>query len=395
MKILRLSIISLSFFTLFACKEEKHGPLFSGDKPNAISQYTVENLPGAAAITFKIDDRSTAYVKALYTLEHGRTREAKASKFENILMVDGFAESREYPVTVYAVGYDEEESEPLHITVHPSTPPYQSVLSEMKVVEDWGGGKIMAPNPMGAQLMISVVKKNKNTGQWEDVEVYFSESKNLNFNFRGQAPVETEFGVFTRDKWQNYSDTVSFVIEPWEEIKLPIDPNVPAHFSISLPGDAAQTSNTYGKRTMFDGRRASYADGFYSANDGTPYPKFVTLDLLRPYQLSRFKYWMNGPTVYYQTANMKHIRIWGNNEPNVDPSTWILLGEWDDWKPSGRPVGAALTDEDLEKALAGNDFDFPLGIPAVRYIRIEAVTSWEPRTRLQIPELEIYGRPVD
>lgn len=188
-------------------------------------------------------------------------------------------------------------------------------------------------------------------------------------------------------------DTVSFFFEPWEEILLPIDPNNPNHFSINnLWGEASQTSNAYGKRTMFDGRRA---DGFYSANDGTPFPKWVTLDLLGTYQLSRFKYWQNGPNLYYQTANMKHIRIWGNSVASNDPSTWTLLGEWDNWRPSGGAVGEPLTDEDRERALAGNDFDFPLDIPGVRYIRIEAVTSWEPRTRVQIPELEFYGRSTE
>lgn len=396
MKVLRLTIILFSFFALFGCEEEKHGPLFEGEAPNAISQYTIENLSGESVIHFKLDDPRTAYVKAVYTIESGAVREARASKYDNKLVVDGFAQSKEYSITLFAVGRDEQMSEPIHITVHPETPPYQVVLQNVEVLEDWGGGRITGANPMGAQLLIGVLKKNPTTSEWEDVEVFFTESQDLVFNFRGQQPVQTEFGIYTRDRWLNFSDTASFFIEPWEEILLPIDPNTPSHFSINhLWGEAAQTSNTYGKRTMFDGRRTSYADGFYSANDGSPFPKWVTIDLLEPYQLSRFKYWMNGPNLYYQTANMKHIRIWGNNTVSTDPSTWILLGEWDDWRPSGRPVGVELTEEDRERALAGNDFDFPLDIPAVRYIRIEAVNSWEPRTRLQIPELEFYGRPTE
>lgn len=406
MKILQLSIILFSFCAVLACEEEKHEPLFAGEVPNAIQQYSIENLPGAAAITFNLDDPRTAYVKAVYTVERGLRRESRASRFDNVLLVDGFAQSREYSIALYAVGNNEQESEPVYITVHPGTPPYQQVLGDIEVNPDWGGGKILGSNPTGATLMIGVVKKDPLTGEWLEVvdrvgnqnvrQVFFSESRNISFNFRGQEPVETEFGIYTRDRWQNFSDTVSFTFEPWEEIKLPISHQNPAHFSINLAGDVGPTSSTYPKSRIFDGVRATWADGFYSAVSPV-WPKTITIDLLVPYQLSRLKYWQNS-NLYYQTGNMKHFRIWGNNTPSEDFSTWTLLGEWDDWRPSGLPPttgNPGLTEEDLEAGRNGNDFDFPLDIPGVRYIRIETVTTWEPRTQVQIPELEFWGRPTD
>lgn len=406
MKILKLSVILFSLVTLLGCEEEKHGPLFAGEVPDPVSQYTIENLPGAAAIRYKLNDPRTTYIKAVYTIEHGLTREIRATKFDHTLIVDGFAQSREYSIALYAVGKDEQESEPIHVTVHPQTPPYQQAVADIDVNADWGGGKILGSNPTRAALMIGVVKKDPATGQWEDViervnnrdmaSLFFTENQEINFNFRGQDPVETEFGIYVRDRWQNFSDTVSFVFEPWEEIQLPIDHQNPAHFSIHLDGDAQPTSSTYPKRRMFDGLNFSWADGFYSAVSNV-WPQYVTLDLLRPYQLSRLKYWQNR-NLRYQTANMKHFRIWGNNEPNNDFSTWVLLGEWDDWRPSGLPPttgNPGLTDEDIEAADNGNDFDFPLDMPGVRYIRIEVVSTWEPRTQIQIPELAFWGRPTD
>ncbi|GGH08985.1 DUF5126 domain-containing protein [Sphingobacterium alkalisoli] len=393
MKILELSIGFFSLFMLLACSEEKHEPLFLGETPNAVSQYSVENLPGAAAVTFKLDDPRTAYVKAVYTVEHGVTREAKASKYDNKLMVDGFAQSREYSVALYAIGKDEQESEPVYITVHPGTPPYQTVLAELNVAADWGGGRVTGENPTSAQLMIGVVKKDPTSGEWVDVEVFFTESPSFNFNFRNQTPVETEFGVYTRDPWQNFSDTVSSVFEPWEEIKLPLTHQ---NFNqIVLAGDAIGQAS-YGLRRLFDGIRFSWADGYYSLNDGTPFPKVITIDLLQTYQLSRFKYWQNG-NLYYQSANAKHIRIWGNTTLDPDFDKWHLLGEWDDWRPSKRPPttgNPGLTEEDLAAAQAGNDFDFQLEIPGVRYIRIETLSTWEPRTQVYYPELEFWGRPI-
>ena len=39
----------------FACKEEANSPLVVGDKPDPITEYTVESLPGGAKIVYKIN----------------------------------------------------------------------------------------------------------------------------------------------------------------------------------------------------------------------------------------------------------------------------------------------------------------------------------------------------
>ncbi|SEM65142.1 protein of unknown function [bacterium A37T11] len=394
MKIIKLSIFLFCLDMLIGCKEEKHSPHFTDEAPSILAQYSVENLPGAAAISYKLaDDSHTAYVKAVYTLKEGLTREAKASKYDNKLMVDGFSESKEYTVALYTVGEDEQMSDPVYISVHPDTPPYQKVAAELDVKPDWGGGKIKGANATSAKLMIGVLKKDPTTGEWVDVEVFFTENQSFNFNFRGLDPVETQFGVYTRDQWQNFSDTVTATFEPWEEIRLPLTQN---NFNpIILPGDALGQA-AYGLKRIFDGANFSWSDGYYSLNDGTPFPKVITIDLLETYQLSRFKYFQNG-NLYYQSANAKHIRIWGNATLNLDYTTWTLLGEWDNWRPSGRPAStgnAGLTDEDKIAAQAGNDFDFNLEIPGVRYIRIEALNTWEPRTQVYYPELQFWGRKI-
>lgn len=394
MKTLRLSGYFFSLLLLFACAEEKHEPLFPGEVPNAVTEFSVENQPGAAAISFKLSDPRTAYVKAVYTLENGEKRETKSSKYDNKLIVNGFAESREYAIDLYAVGNDEQESASIRVMVHPGTPPYQSVLSNMDVSPDWGGGKLKGANEASAKLMIGVLMKNPATGEWEEVDVFFTESQSFDFNFRGLLPVETEFGIYTRDQWRNFSDTLLVSFEPWEEIKLPLSHNTLAHFLV-LPGDAIGQPS-YGLRKLFDGLKGPWTNGYYSVNDGTPFPKTITIDLLDTYQLSRFKYWQNS-NLLYQSANAKHIRIWGQTELNEDFDTWILLGEWDDWRPSGRPPStgnAGITEDDQQAADIGNDFDFPIETEPVRFIRIEAVSTFEPRTQVYYSELEFWGRQV-
>lgn len=394
MKIVRISVFFFALALFLSCEEEKHQPLFSGEVPDAVTDFTVENLPGAAKISFKLNDPRTAYVKAVYTLKGGVTRETKSSKYDNHLMVNGFSESAEYSVAIYAVGHDEQESTPTHVTIHPTTPPYIAVLENLTLTADWGGGKLKGENETSAKLMVGVLRRNPATGEWEEVEIFFMEGQSFDFNFRNQEPVETEFGIYTRDQWQNFSDTAVFVIEPWEEIKLPLSHNNLAHF-IVMPGDAIGQAS-YGLRKLFDGIKGPWTTGYYSLNDGTPFPKTITIDLLNVYQLSRFKYFQNS-NLYYQSANAKHIRIWGQTELNEDYSTWYLLGEWDDWRPSGRPPtqgNAGLTPEDIEAADNGNDFDFPIDTPPARYIRIEAVSTFEPRTQVYYSELEFWGRAI-
>ena len=391
MKIEKYLMYALLLFS-FACKEEKKGPLFSGEVPDPVKNYTVENLPGASEITFELTDTRALYVKAVYTLKEGLTREAKSSKYDNRLVVDGFAESKEYTVTLYAVGEDEQESEPVQITVHPETPPFRTVLADMLVQPDYGGGNLSGSNDSKAKLMIGILRKDPETGEWIEVDSYFIESQSFNYSYRGLPPVETEFGIFTRDQWQNFSDTLVTSFVPWEESIIDLASNFR---KIELPGDAKEDP-AYTIRDMFDGVRTTWATGYYSLDDGTPFPKTITLDLGGVYQLSRFKYWQNN-NLFYQSANAKHIRVWGSMDPNPDGSyddSWYLLNEFDNWKPSGLPPGEE-SEEDLAQAQAGNEFVFPREVQAARYIRVEAVTTWQPRSRVYYPELEFWGRSVE
>lgn len=390
MKFLNFPIYLIALFFLLACHEEKHEPLFSGETPNAISQYTIENQPGAAVIHFELDDPRTKYVKAVYTVREGLSREIRVSKFDNKLRVDGFGASQEYSIALYALGKDEQASEPTYVTVHPDQPPFQTVANELVANADWGGGKVSGPNPTSSKLMIGVLRKDEN-GEWQDVDVFFTENQSFNFNFRGFDPVETMFGIYTRDQWQNYSDTVEFAFTPWEEIRIPLTNQ---NFNnISMPGDAVHRNN-YTISRLFDGLTDSWTNGFYTEDEPT-WPKTITFDLGNTYQLSRFKLFQNS-NVYYRSANIKHLRIYGNTSLDENYENWTLLGEWDNWRPSQRPpTEIELTEDDQIAALAGNDFDFPLEIPGVRYLRFEVVTTWEPRISWYATELQFWGRPTN
>src|SRR5690625_3749755 len=132
-------IISL---LVFSCKSEKPEPLFSGGKPAPIKDYSVTYLPGAVKITYTIPDKKTLSVKAVCEIKDGVAREARSSKYDNELILDGFPASKDYDVKLYAIGKGEDVSEPLVVSVHPLTPPYLKAMESLDLEPDYGGGRI-------------------------------------------------------------------------------------------------------------------------------------------------------------------------------------------------------------------------------------------------------------
>lgn len=380
-------VAAFLMLSLLACEKETHKPLFKGGEPAAVDGYSVENLAGAALITCKVSDEKTLYVKAVYTLKNGTKRVAKASKFDNTLLLDGFDESKEYTVKVYAVSVDEKESAPVDVTIHPLTPPYKEVRNNLELNATYGGGFITGTNATKANLMVGVLTKNA-AGEWEDVISYFSSSEEINFNFRGYEPKEREFGIYVRDQWQNYSDTLFKMITPWEEVKV----NMSNFQPTVLPGDAPGQPS-YPLSKMFDGLTGAWTNGFYSEEVGVP--QHITIDLQKTFQLSRFKLWQNS-NLYYQSANPKHIKVWGSMNPNPNgefDDSWYLLGEFNNWKPSGLPPGQ-MSDEDVARAEEGNEFVFDQATQPARFIRIQTLETYEPRTRVYYVELAFWGRKI-
>jgi len=60
-------------------------------------------------------------------------------------------------------------------------------------------------------------------------------------------------------------------------------------------------------------------------------------------------------------------------------------------KPSGLPVGQN-SDEDLALMYKGEEFNFPSGAPAVRYLRFKINETWNKTTFFHIGELTFWGQ---
>lgn len=70
---------------------------------------------------------------------------------------------------------------------------------------------------------------------------------------------------------------------------------------------------------------------------------------------------------------------------------WILLSECECKKPSGLPPGQN-TQEDIDYATNGEEFEFDPNLPAVRYIRFKGLESFDNSTRIHIEEVTFFGQ---
>ena len=98
-------------------------------------------------------------------------------------------------------------------------------------------------------------------------------------------------------------------------------------------------------------------------------------------------------TIAYADRNIRKFEIWGSMSPNPNGAfdqSWTLLLKDEIKKPSGLPSGQN-TDEDLQEFFDGHEFEFPLDMPDVRYIRMKVTETWAKVNCFYLVEVAFYG----
>ncbi|HKJ42412.1 MAG TPA: DUF5000 domain-containing lipoprotein [Sunxiuqinia sp.] len=393
-------IFLITSLAMNSCKEDiGTTPLeHSTTKPGVVSNVSVENLKGKAVITYSLpEDKDLLYVKAIYTLPTtGKQVEVKSSFYNNNLMVDGFLDSQDYQVTLYAVNRSEIESDPVEVTVHPKESPIWDVRRSLTVSANFGGFNISAQNPTQSDVVIVLLAKDSISGDWviSDNSVYTSASKILS-QIRGLDTLRYNYALTVRDRWQNYTDTLYATVKPLYETIIPKS----GYKGIHLPGDAQWNTKTT-MDGMWDDNTFDWPHVYQTRADYTPTePHVITVDIGEIAKISRVKIWdypeyySQGRT-YYTIGCMKHFEIWGSDNPPSDGSfdNWVLMGTFTETKPSGLPYNEQ-NDEDYNAAYAGFDWSVDIDAPRVRYLRIKCLQNWGGSTYLAIAELQVYGDP--
>jgi len=380
------------------CKKDNRSPYGKdGAAPDAIINPKVTNLAGAALISYTLpDNENLLYVKAMYELK-GIKKEVKASMFQKKLLVEGFGDTEERVVTLYAVSRSEVASPPVEVTIKPLTPPVVGVFRSLKTDSTFGGINVKYVNEDSANIVFEVLVIDS-AGDWAHVDFNYTSMKQGSFNIRGFPPVERTWGIYARDRWDNHSDTLKVKITPiyeealdktkFNDVRTTFASYIPQHDPLPNSGipmaNAVDYSNSYPLKNLYDGNITT----LFHTKEKYDLPLWIPIDLDKSgaskFVLSRFEIWQRTGAYIFNHGNPHHWQIWGTNNPkiinsdpnNTDPNNgWVKLGEWVMTKPSGWDVGQN-SNEDIQVATDGQEFEFPNGIPPVRYIGWKNIDSW-------------------
>jgi hypothetical protein len=208
--------------------------------------------------------------------------------------------------------------------------------------------------------------------------------------------VPYDFAVYLRDRWSNYSDTVTSSVTPWFEEFIPKT----GWTEITLPDSPTPdmfVSNYYLAR-IWDGQYGPYS---LHTLENTPLPQIFTWDLTKTVSLSRFKLWpRTGATDAaddrWKRGHPREFEFYGSTQypEGNETDVWLPLGRFECVKPS---PGTQITQEDIAFADEGIDFDFEV-FPEVRYIRLKVLTTFFDAplfSTVDISEISFWGKVLD
>ncbi|SDC62945.1 DUF5000 domain-containing lipoprotein [Niabella drilacis] len=390
------SIALTASVLLWACQKSglnDHHPVESdGVPPGIVSNVKVVNGPGAAIITYNLPaDKDLQYVMAEYAVNDKVNRVTKASSYTDTIQVDGFNDAGDYTIKLYAVDKGENRSEPVSVTVHPTTPPFRTIAASLNLFNDFAGVNAQFNNPTQDKVALVILARDHNN-EWVPAETFYTAATNGSFSVRGYDTIPVVFGAYIRDRWNNYSDTIFKTIHPLYETKL----DKTKFRQYRLPSDQPAAWG-WEMHYMWDNYLGE--PGFHTEQGAQPQPHRFTFDMGVVAKLSRFKILQRTGSWLYAHGNPRYWTMWGSAAaPNSDGSWngWTKLMDCESIKPSGQGAGV-VTSEDVAHALGsdglGEEFTIPSSAPAVRYIRMEIKKNWSGTDFFHALEITFWGNP--
>jgi hypothetical protein len=385
------ALIGVLFF-IKGCKEDTKEPLFNDSiSPGPVTDVEITSLPGGAEISYSLPtDGDLAYVKAEYTLSDGQEVNTKSSNYLNNLTIQGFGDTKEKQVTLYAVDRSENVSPPVTVKITPETPNVHQVQSSMEMIPNFGGVLYRWKNENNAPLSFMLLAEDS-LGVLVEKDLHYSGVTEGEFALRGFDPKETEFGIVIRDRWDNFSDSTKAIITPlFEEV---IDKSKFTQVWLANENEWNGWDGEFD--LMFDDNIHTF--GHTKPGDG--WPHYLTIDMGVEARLSRVVvHQRQDASFVYRHGNPRFMDIWGcKEEPAQD-------GSWDNWYPlrvaefgngcvARRPSdeGGSAAEDQVHLA-NGDDYSFALDDPEVRYIRFVIHETWGNTGFVCPSEITFYGQ---
>ncbi|MFD2553576.1 DUF5126 domain-containing protein [Sphingobacterium tabacisoli] len=434
-------IMLTSSLMLLSCMDSYMGLeklSISSEKPGKLTVDKVEPRSGGLEIYFTLPkgNPNNVQVIATYKSKLGNTVEFKASRYSNVILVEGLTGTDEVAVELVSMDESGNRSDVVVVKEKPLLSPVEIARQSLLAIPAFGGVKLTWENNEAQAFAIHVLTEEEiQKGVVKLMEdpskrVYSSSSKNTAVYLRQYGDFEQKFGFVLTDKWGNRTDTLVQLITPYKEeiidyklVKAVSNFNPTygtAGLDYALKGvdpvtgiqnDGTAHSATFQPQTMFNGITAAneyLAYKFFVQQAGSTAKSYVqdlyaTFDLNQDLRLSRVQVYPRPNASYlYTRSSVKRFKIWGTNDANTSrwsrfPDGWTLVGEYVGKMPV---FPSAITDEERDYFYNKQEFSIvddninPEAKPAssFRYMRLqmmEAYTATE--TFYTINEFKLFG----
>ncbi|PZP49675.1 MAG: hypothetical protein DI598_07280 [Pseudopedobacter saltans] len=399
----------LATIVLHSCKkQEGFNDVISSDKtkPGVVTNVTVTNGPGRSVISYSLpNSENLLYVRASYKIDSTKTRQSQTSYYTDTIVVDGFAESKDYTVTLTTITRANIESDPVTITVHPDTPPYMLAFKSLTLDATFGGAYLTVKNTTKQLVGTVLLKYDSATKKMLSLDQYNSADSVVRRSVRGYAPVPYIFGACIVDRFGNSSDTIIKVLTPIPEVQLDR-----TKFSAFSPAYATDATIGWAVSGLWNGNTTSDGGGnawraLGTVTQPSQFPLYCTFSLGVTAKLSRFKVWQRGNPFSYANENSSSWSLWGSSKTNPADAQlpkgvplgtvvgdWINLGNFvPPPKPSGLPLNSYNAADDALVA-AGFEYDFSPDNPPVRCIRYSSESSFSGDVLCIVREIAFWGQ---
>ena len=379
------------------CKKQGLNGLIehNGTPPGKVTNIHVTNKNGAAVISYTAPaDKDLLYIRATYRLASGQVRTVKSSYYSNQVKVDGFNDTLEHEIKLYAVNRSEVASDPVSVKVQPLVSPIQIAYKNLSVAATAGGIRIKSLNPFRSDLVIVPLIDSLGNGKWESLNNVYTSDSLIATSIRGLSPVKKKFAFYIRDRWLNKTDTLFASLTPKKEILLD-----KGKFSVfQCDNDAKYSYNTH-LDLMWNNNPDPNQWPCVNTDISSGVPAVITWSIGdQPVKLTRFNLLTrqqnnaDGSPTYFADGSPKLFEVYGSNNPSHS-------GDWSEWtkiltcqvtKPSGLPLGQG-TNADVIAGRAGFSFDFDEDTPPYQYLRIKCLQNWMGSYFIVIEQINIWG----
>ena len=388
-------IAVLLLIALGSCEKEGRIDIIdnSGAAPALIENIVIKPTPGGAVVTYNIpDDDNFFYAKAVYEAPEGVRREAKASRYVNELILEGYGDTNSHEVEFFSVGKNTKESDPITLSFNPLRAPVHAILDSLSLNAIFGGVEVLFDNPTESDIIIDLYIDSTGIGDFSLLYRHYTQAVDGRFTYRGLDSLETKFRVQVNDPFGNQSEILEKALTPLHEQQIPKD----RFGDLRLPSDSESLRPSNPIQHLWDGvyyeGGGGFSQNFWASDQGVdPLPKWISLDFGYECILSRLKMWKRRGFDEGRTPDK--WEIYGSNDPDPDGSweSWTLIQEFGaPFKPSGLPLGQS-TAEDEEVAAAGWDYEFTNFSSGYRYYRFKFLNSPNGENFILIAEMSFWG----